>query len=696
MANPPSGKKVKCPKCGTGFVPEEDAEETAPRTAIKTKASAPVVSVRKSRRDEDDEEEDDRPARKRDRAREQDDDDEDERPARKRARDDDDDEDDAPRRKKKKKAKQANSGLMIGLAVGGGVFALLLLGGLGFLLLGSKRADKAVAAANPPEAAPGNPAPAANQAQPAANPAQPAAAPVAKPAVQPAANPMAKPAATVTALPAKALEDIRQATAYIKVDAGDQGSGTGSGFLMKVNGDTAYVITNYHVVSPPAKEEQPAPAPGRPIGKFGGPKMKPGGPPGFMRGPGFGRFGPQQAQPKAKPKVTVVLNSGTPQESSLPAEVVAFDAEVDLAALRITGGRNLPNALDLTQEAQLVETMPLYIFGFPLGGQLAVNKGNPNVTIGKGSISSLRNDENNELAMVQINGDINPGNSGGPVVDSQGRLVGISVGHVPGTQIGAAIPAVELTQMLKGRVFGMLAYKLRQQFNTIDLNGEFWVFDRKNKVRGGDNLNLRFPDGGKKLSVPPEELEVEVRLTDPMHNISSVTAHFVQADNLAPNPNAQGLWDPLPGAQQVGLKIEDQRAHGSLQMPQGLTPDQKMAFQIAYVNAEGKALFTQPRVVALNFAKTQAGQPAPAAPTAGDAVTITITGIPDEMTRKSILATLPKLLDGGSHSLRSVSSKGVLTVMLSPVPDPQAFAAKITFGQATVQGRNITVVVRKM
>src|SRR5438046_133142 len=88
--------------------------------------------------------------------------------------------------------------------------------------------------------------------------------------------------------------------------------------------------------------------------------------------------------------------------------------------------------------------------GAATGTALSTTRGNPAVTVGKGTVSSLREDEAGEVAVVQIDGDINPGNSGGPVVDGQGRLVGIAVAKITGTRIGLAIPPSELTKMLDG------------------------------------------------------------------------------------------------------------------------------------------------------------------------------------------------------------------------------------------------------
>lgn len=650
----PAGKKLKCPKCGIAFHPDDPAEP-APSTDIQLPGTAEPTIKKRPYRDEDDD--DARPAR---------------RSSRRRDHDDDDD-----RRRPERTRKQAEGG-------SGVVIALVAAVVLSVVGAGGMVAWRLMAAPNVPDlpVAPikaANAAPGVNQADKVADPA---------PAAGGAAD----------AIPVAVMQNIKRATAFIKLDAGDQSS-TGSGFLMKVNGDTGYLITNYHVVAPPAKEEaQPAPpavGPGKSKGpKFFPPTPKSKGPfgPGF--GGPFSRMQPAQQAPKARPRVTVVLHSGTPEEQSIPAEVVAFDVESDLAALRITGARNLPRPIDINQDPNLVETMPLYVFGFPFGKALAVNKGNPGITVSRGSISSLRRDENGELSVVQINGDLNPGNSGGPVVDAQGRLVGVSVAAIPGTQIGMAIPAAELTQMLKGRIFGLFLYKIRQQQTIVDVNGEVWVFDRKNKVRGGDTINVRVPDVKEKIE-RDDEFDVDIRLTDPMHNIQSVAIHYLRSDAaVQAQPNAQGLWDPIPEALQVGVKIDDQRAHALLKLPPGGMADQ-YSFQLVYVNADGRAIYTQPHNVRLSFPKAPPVGPTPAPAVIADAVTLNISPLPDPLTRRYILETLPKLI-GAKSTVRASSTKDGMSIQLGPVPDPQAFAAKIDFGDVKVEGRTIMVAAKKI
>ncbi len=617
-----AGKKVKCPKCGTTFLPE-DADEEPPRsTAVASRSRSADAAPRapRSRMDRDDED-DDRPRRPR-------------------------------------QAQQGmNVGLLIGCLAGVGVLLLVLVvGAAGLYWWRASAANRAAEAAVAARPAAGNPEP----------PANPPAADMPK-------NP-ANPGPAVAGLPQDILDRTRRATAFIRVDAGGK-SATGSGFLVKANGDTAYLITNFHVIAVPQDE------PAQPAGP--GPKGKKfPGPPAFF---GKGKFGPpgftKQPQPKIKPKVTVVLDSGTPDEQSLPADVVAIDDEADLAALRITGVRNLPAALDVTQEAPVAETLPVFIFGFPIG-KAHVNPGNPTITIGKGSIAGLRRDDNNELIDVHINGEINPGNSGGPVVDAQGRLIGIAVATVPGKQIGFAVPTAELHQMLKGSVFGALVCQVKQQGVRVDLSGEIWRLDRKSKVRSRDAIHVQLPDDRDKLDIAPNEYLAFARLTDPMHKINGATLHYVLAGNGPIMPNAQG-WAPLANAQQIPLKISDQDATGNFKLPPGAVADQTYAFQVSYVNAEGQTIFTQPHLLRLTFPKNP------------KSVTVKIAPLFDEPSKRYMEDSLPKLWAG--VTIKSSRTKEGLSVEIDPVEDPQTIIAKINFGEVVaVEGRTITVVAKKI
>src|SRR5262249_37669040 len=211
-------------------------------------------------------------------------------------------------------------------------------------------------------------------------------------------------------------------------------------------------------------------------------------------------------------------------------------------------------------------TMTVYTFGFPLGNLLSFTKANPAITVGKGTISSLREDERGRLKRLQLDGEINPGNSGGPVVDAEGKLVGIAAADIPGTKIGFAIPTAELIDLLKGRVAAVSIQSVR-----VD-NGE-------------------------------AEVEIDVPCLDPLHLVKGIELRHVRKDAVKDVPQADkdGNWPALPGAEKVELKIEGGKGKGrvTLRCPEKKAVD--YLFQTAYRNADDRSITTQPLTRAINF-----------------------------------------------------------------------------------------------
>jgi S1-C subfamily serine protease len=136
---------------------------------------------------------------------------------------------------------------------------------------------------------------------------------------------------------------------------------------------------------------------------------------------------------------------------SASAVVVGRDPATDLAVLRAHTTR-LPHATLLAAP--------------PRVGQLVVAVGNPlgfESTVSAGVVSalgrSLRSRHGRLIeGIVQHTAALNPGNSGGPLVDSQGRVVGVNTAIIAMAQgIGFAVPATTaqwvLTEILtQGRV----------------------------------------------------------------------------------------------------------------------------------------------------------------------------------------------------------------------------------------------------
>jgi S1-C subfamily serine protease len=126
-------------------------------------------------------------------------------------------------------------------------------------------------------------------------------------------------------------------------------------------------------------------------------------------------------------------------ERSFDAGLVGTDPEVDVAVIRI-GADHLPVAE--------MHRAPLKV------GQLVIAVGNPyglNWTVTAGVVSALNRTLDapgvrKMTGLIQTDTSINPGNSGGPLVDSQGRVVGITTAMMPMAQgLGFSIPLDTVT-----------------------------------------------------------------------------------------------------------------------------------------------------------------------------------------------------------------------------------------------------------
>jgi serine protease Do len=172
--------------------------------------------------------------------------------------------------------------------------------------------------------------------------------------------------------------------------------GSGSGFVIKRDGDTAYVATNGHVVF------------------------------------------------KAD-KVEVLLASGR----KVDAQVVGTDIHDDLAILKIHGS-GLPPALPIGDSKSLQQGQFVLAIGEPVELQNSVSFGIVASVHRAGIVASGQGIPTiNYADMIQITTPINPGNSGGPLIDDAGEVVGINAVVDAGAQnIGFAIPMASAQPIL--------------------------------------------------------------------------------------------------------------------------------------------------------------------------------------------------------------------------------------------------------
>jgi S1-C subfamily serine protease len=176
-------------------------------------------------------------------------------------------------------------------------------------------------------------------------------------------------------------------------------------------------------------------------------------------------------------RLDAVLSDG----SSIEARIVGEDPDTDLALLRLARG-GLPTATIGDSSALRV-------------GQLVVAIGNPlglQATVTAGVISALHRTLRGVSGrliedVVQTDAALNPGNSGGALVDSAGRLIGITTAIVGGAQgICFAVP-IDTAKW----VVPELLREGRVVRGYLGLAGQTQPFDR----RLGRRLGLAVPAG---------------------------------------------------------------------------------------------------------------------------------------------------------------------------------------------------------
>jgi len=209
------------------------------------------------------------------------------------------------------------------------------------------------------------------------------------PVPAPAPGSTARADGSVAKIAAQALPSV--VTIRVK---GSDGQGTGSGFVMN---DQGHVLTNNHVVAGAAN----------------------GG------------------------TIQVVLNDGR----SLDARIVGRDASYDIAVLKVDGTGLTP--LQFGSSSTVVVGDGVIAVGAPLGLDSTVTTGivsalNRPVAAGGG-------DETSYINAIQTDAAINPGNSGGPLLDMNGKVIGVNsaIARAPGNTgstggnigVGFAIPS---------------------------------------------------------------------------------------------------------------------------------------------------------------------------------------------------------------------------------------------------------------
>jgi len=202
------------------------------------------------------------------------------------------------------------------------------------------------------------------------------------------------------------ISDMLKGVATVLVDRGikiEKGRGTpdralGSAFFVDVSG---LLITNYHVIA-------------------------------------------SEVDPKYKGYSRMYIRMGDAASPRIPARVIGWDKALDLALIKTEYESEYVFSLVDRVIPQVGDTV------LAIGSPIGLEK-----TVTSGIVSSLSRRLLQIGTVIQIDAAVNHGNSGGPVIDSEGRLVGIVFAGVEYHQgLNFAVPAEQLNAALPAMIKG--------------------------------------------------------------------------------------------------------------------------------------------------------------------------------------------------------------------------------------------------
>jgi S1-C subfamily serine protease len=204
--------------------------------------------------------------------------------------------------------------------------------------------------------------------------------------------------------------NLERSCVLVLVETGPSKGNVGSGFIFNSDG---YVMTNRHVLS--------------------------GG----------------DGEPRGSEKVTVVLSSGTPRKTVLPARVVTWGRGAiagpqalanDYAVLKVESPKPLA-CLRIADSRHAKRAERVYAAGYPGGFDRATSGNGPGLAIQDGAIRDLMRDEAGGLVCIDHSATLKQGNSGGPLTNTRGDVLGINEAIKEDTGSNLAIPTHRLADV---------------------------------------------------------------------------------------------------------------------------------------------------------------------------------------------------------------------------------------------------------
>ncbi len=134
--------------------------------------------------------------------------------------------------------------------------------------------------------------------------------------------------------------------------------------------------------------------------------------------------------------------------NSYEARLVGTDPNSDIAVIKIEAPGDSLHPLSMGDSSRLLVGQKVFAIGNPFGLER---------TFSTGVVSSLNRSmksRNGRLirSIIQLDADINPGNSGGPLLDTQGRMIGMNTAIASSTGqsagVGFAVPSSTIVRIV--------------------------------------------------------------------------------------------------------------------------------------------------------------------------------------------------------------------------------------------------------
>lgn len=172
-------------------------------------------------------------------------------------------------------------------------------------------------------------------------------------------------------------------------------------------------------------------------------------------------------------EVTVTLSN----QEEVSARVVNYDADKDIAMLKLAEGTKVPAVAELGDSDEIYPGAEVIAIGTPLSKNFAY-------TLTKGVISgsnrTIEGENGSNVNLIQTDAAINPGNSGGPLVNTRGQVIGINsmkigsqVGQTSVEGIGFAIPINEVKNKIDTLSKPILNLGIQIRAITSDLSKKY-------------------------------------------------------------------------------------------------------------------------------------------------------------------------------------------------------------------------------